>query len=272
VETQTGNGFETLTRYYLTNGVEVTNEIRDATWSFWSLPQRFSGQEFLSPTPRRWLRAKVRLISDDPHVFPSLRRLTFTATDPVIASGVTGVVSPREARLDSLQGFVYTLTPGPFAPDDIGFDRVAIKLPRETAEVFLDYVRIGAQQVNASMELRDGFLVVRLPGSGRTRSSCPRSPPAWSRAAQHHLMGRRKSPDHQIGGAVPEVEGFIETDDGGPAVGPGRLLDHLVALVSRQRLDDQDPPLFPGDRLVQLVGSPLAFLAVPPDILQGVGP
>lgn len=187
VETQTGNGFETVTRYFLTNGIEVTKEkyerakarhrgdivedqVRDATWSFWSLPQRFSGQEFLSPTPRRWLRAKVRLISDEPDLFPSLRSLTFISAAPVIASGVTGEVSPREARLDSLQEFVYTLTPGPFDPDDIGFDRVWVELPQETAEVVLDYVKIGERQVDANVERRNDSLFVRLPQSVRSDS------------------------------------------------------------------------------------------------------
>jgi hypothetical protein len=221
VETQAGNGFDTLTRYYLTNGVEVTkakyeqtkarrrgdiveDQVRDATWSFWSLPQRFSGQEFLSPTPRRWLRAKVRLISDDPDFFPSLRSLTFITTEPVVASGVTGVIFPREAQLDSLQEFVYTLIPGVFGSEDIGFDRISIELPEGAAETTLSYVRIGGQQVNADLDLLDGFLHVRLPQPVRRdsvqigfRTSVFRDPTVFEAVVSHS-----ERPD-EVQGVVP---------------------------------------------------------------------
>ena len=75
VQTQTGNGFQKITRYYLANGREVTKaayegtksrqrgdiveeNIRDASWSDWSNPHRLSGQAFQSPTPRQWLQAR----------------------------------------------------------------------------------------------------------------------------------------------------------------------------------------------------------------------
>ena len=146
VETQTGNGFQTITRYFLSNGKEVTKQayesaksrnrgdiveeqVRDDTWSAYSQPHRFSGQAFLSPSPRQWLRARVRLISDDPAAFPTLRSLTFVANAPIITAGLTGRVFPREAAMDSLQGFRYTIAPVAFNSRDTGFDRALILLP-----------------------------------------------------------------------------------------------------------------------------------------------
>ncbi|MFH1566626.1 MAG: hypothetical protein ABIL09_01405, partial [Gemmatimonadota bacterium] len=87
VLTQTGNGYTTVTRYYDAAGREVTKDAwellkarqrgpvvedmaRDGSWSSWSEPHRVSGERFLSPTPRRWMRARVRLISEDPDLFP----------------------------------------------------------------------------------------------------------------------------------------------------------------------------------------------------------
>ena len=180
VQTQTGNGFQNIKRYYLSNGKEVTKNayegakkrqrgdivdesIRDASWSNWSNPHRFSGQDFQSPTPRQWLQARVALISDDPEVFPKLRSLTFVASEPLISSGLNGVVFPREAVLDSLTEFRYTIKPESFNGADSGFDRVLIVLPPggEGAELLRATVR--GVEVEAIGSLRGDSLLVALP-------------------------------------------------------------------------------------------------------------
>lgn len=180
VETQTGNGFDTILRYFLANGKEVTKDaydaaksrnrgdiveerVRDDTWSSWSQPQRFSGQEFLSPSPRQWLRARVRLISDDPAVFPTLRSLRFSANSPVITAGLVGRIAPREAPIDSLQTFSYTIRPVAFGRSDAGFDRVLIDLPTGSVDAEFVEARVGGSPVEASAILRSDSLIVQLP-------------------------------------------------------------------------------------------------------------
>lgn len=181
VRTQTGNGFTEITRYYLTNGVEVTKEayeatrkrsrgdivndmVRDATWSDWSRPQRFSGQVFQSPSPRRFLRTRISLISDDPEVAPVLRALRIVANEPVISSGVSGYVLPREATLDSLMQFRYTVKPQAFVSRDTGFDRVLISLPAgSSADAELMEVRVGGERVEAIGSFSGDSLIVELP-------------------------------------------------------------------------------------------------------------
>ena len=160
VQTQTGNGFQSIRRYYLANGNEVTKEgyeaakkrqkgdivdesIRDPSWSDWSNPHRLSGQAFQSPSPRQWLQARVTLSSDDPEVFPTLRSLTFIANDPVITSGLSGYVFPREAALDSLMEFRYTIKPVSFRSTDVGFDQVLIVLPPGSTEAELVSATVG---------------------------------------------------------------------------------------------------------------------------------
>ena len=117
IETQTGKGFTSVTRYYDAANREVTKEkwellksrqrgpiveenVRDASWSSWSEPHRVSGERFLSPTPRQWLRVRVRLLSQSADEFPSLRNLSFLITEPVINAGIDGSILPREAGLD----------------------------------------------------------------------------------------------------------------------------------------------------------------------------
>ena len=180
VQTQTGNGFQNIKRYYLANGKEVTKDgyeaakrrqrgdivdesIRDVSWSTWSNPHRFSGQAFQSPTPRQWLQARVALISDDPEVFPKLRSLTFVASDPVISSGLSGSILPREAALDSLTEFRYTIKPAVFNGGDVGFDRVLITLPLGGAEANLVQATVGGVEVEATSALQGDSLLVQLP-------------------------------------------------------------------------------------------------------------
>jgi len=188
VQTQTGNGFQNIKRYYLANGREVTKDayeaaksrqrgdivdeqIRDASWSDWSNPHVFSGQAFQSPTPRKWLQARVTLISDDPEVFPKLRSLTFVANDPVISSGLSGLVFPREAPLDSLVEFRYTIKPVAFSSADVGFDRVLIALPAGGAGAELVGVTVGGIEAVAIGSSRGDSLLVELSVASVRRDS-----------------------------------------------------------------------------------------------------
>ena len=180
VETQTGNGFETVQRYFLTNGKEVTKEayeaaksrnradiveenVRDDTWSSWSQPHRFTGQAFQSPSPRQWLRVRMRLISQDPEVIPTLRSLRFVANAPVITAGLTGRIFPREAAIDSLQEFRYTIIPGSFSGRDAGFDQILVELPAGGEDAEFVGATVAGEAVNATSFLQGDSLVVQLP-------------------------------------------------------------------------------------------------------------
>jgi hypothetical protein len=194
VQTQTGSGFQTITRYFLVNGKEVTKaayesakscnrgdiveeQVRDASWSSWSQPQRVSGQPFLSP-PRGWLRARGRLISEDPEAMPILRSLTFVARPPLITAGLRSEIHPREAALDTLQEFRFLIQPEGFSNEDTGFDVVRIDLPSGSNGAEFIRATVGGQGVDASGGIEKDTLVVLLPPPRVRRDSVE----VWFRA------------------------------------------------------------------------------------------
>ena len=242
VETETGNGFQTIERFFLKNGKEVADrnaweaqksrnrgpiveeQVRDATWSTWSRPHRYSGQEFLSPTPREWLRTRVRLLSDNPQAMPTLRSLTFVANPPVITAGLTGRIHPREAVLDALQEFRYTIVPGAADFRDVGFDRVVIALPPGSGEdAELVGVTVGEQEVAGSGSVGGDSLAVLLPPpmvlrdsvQVRFRTRVYQSPTVFST-----LVGNSQRPDH-VQGVVPAEFGADRVFVPGAVAGPG---------------------------------------------------
>jgi hypothetical protein len=187
VETQTGNGYQKVMRYYLSNGQEVSKEqwdaakarnrgpvvedtVRDASWSGWSLPHRYSGQNFLSPTPRQWVRARIRLISDRADVMAALRTLSLVLNTPVVSSGLTGEVRPRIATLDSLQDFTYVIRPGKATVGDVGFDRLMITMPPGAGGADLVSASVAGKPVAASGTMRGDTLAVVLPTPVRSDS------------------------------------------------------------------------------------------------------
>ncbi|MCC7262026.1 MAG: gliding motility-associated C-terminal domain-containing protein [Candidatus Latescibacteria bacterium] len=178
-QTKTGNTFETVKHYFAKQGTQevevtedkylklpkisqgrITEEIRPGTdWSDWSDLHSFSGATFLSPTPRRFLQARVFLASQDPQAMPVLRSLSLLYNPPLVANGLTGQVLPRQAPLDSLQAFRYTIWPQ-YSSADRGFDQVILQVPSPVQEV-QSFVRGRPVEGIASQE--GDSLLVRLP-------------------------------------------------------------------------------------------------------------
>lgn len=184
VQAQTRSGTELLERliYYRSNGNEVTKEAFDklpnvakgevvtliepgSDWSGWSPMYRFSGQEFLSPSPRRFVQFRIILSSDRPEAAPTLHSLFLDHTRAFI-SEITGVVEPREALLGVPQRFTYRIMPE-FRPGDLGFDRIRIGMPsqadRDSLSVRLDGVHVEPLDVQISAD----SLAIQLPRTVR---------------------------------------------------------------------------------------------------------
>ena len=179
-QTRSGNTFEEQTIYYDKNGNEVTEElynklpkprrgkkeavlVEGADWSGWSDPYRFSGQEFLSPSPRRYVQFAVTLISDRPDTAATLRSLSLDFDDAFLM-GAVGEIEPKEARPGIAQKFVYHLRPQ-FGPGDSGFDRIRVETPSE-ADADNFSVQIDGSPVVLAAEAVQFFpdsLIVELP-------------------------------------------------------------------------------------------------------------
>ena len=98
--------------------------IAGAGWSPWSKLYAFSGQEFQSPSRRRYLEIDVGLVSEDRQ---AAARLDWLAVDfsPPLAGSVVGEIYPLEVQPGLLTEFSYFLRPRQIRT--AGFDRIGVE-------------------------------------------------------------------------------------------------------------------------------------------------
>ena len=116
ISTRTGNETETVRRFFRKDGSELTEsdynglpksfrgEIKErpvpgADWSEWSKPVRNSGDRVVSPSPRKLMKIRARLMSDDPDLAAALKRLSIRFANPWVERAL-GEVYPTQ--LDDL--------------------------------------------------------------------------------------------------------------------------------------------------------------------------
>ena len=152
VQTRTGEELATSVRYFHKNGTEVTAQkyhnklfktfrgdtlvvfVEGPDWSSWSEPHRVSGEAFRSPTPRRYLRMRLDLLTEDPQVTPVLHSLSVQYRDALVQKGIEAEILPREAEVGQWQEFSYHLRPT-YTAGDRGFDGVSIPVPAPARQV-----------------------------------------------------------------------------------------------------------------------------------------
>ena len=130
-------------------------------WSAWSRIYSFSGEAFLSPSPRRYLEIDVRMTSDSPVVGASFDHLAVNFTQP-LAGRVLGEIHPQQALPGMPTKFTYYLRP----ENAIGFDRLAVEsdTPVQFTSVAHNRTALDDAQVDTTAS---GFLV-HLPNRIRT--------------------------------------------------------------------------------------------------------
>lgn len=179
IQTRSGNTLRERTIYHHRNGKEISEAeyrklnkaLRGDTlsvveegedWSEWSTFSQVSGEEFRSPSPRRYLQARLLLNSERLDTAPTLRSLSIHYV-PALAAGSAGSIEPRIAAPGVSQGFSYRILPR-FEAGDSGFDRLLIETPSPAAQDSL-FLRIGGRQVEpAAVRSYADSLVVDLPG------------------------------------------------------------------------------------------------------------
>ena len=175
--TRSGNTFVMRTVYYDRNGKEVSKDTYENLrkskrgdtvevvetgddWSPWSVPYQFSGQRFLSPSPRQFVQLRLNLSSNRPEVAPTLRAVSLDYADAILA-GATGEIDPRQAVPGVAQTFTYTLTPM-FCSGDPGFDRILVQTPALALRDSLA-VRIGGVPIeDFQVSMAQDSLIVQL--------------------------------------------------------------------------------------------------------------
>ena len=132
-------------------------------WSAWSNVYQFSGQEFLSPSPRRFVQFRVIFNADTPDAAPTLRSLALDYTSAFI-SEVLGDIHPKEATPGAPQMFTYVMTPIE-GEGDVGFNRILLETPSQADATSLA-VRVGGQQIEpTAVEIMADSLIIELPNS-----------------------------------------------------------------------------------------------------------
>ena len=178
--TRSGNALQENFRYFRKDGTEVTAEqfdqmpkaLRGETqssigigedWSEWSNFYQRSGEQFLSPSPRRFVQVQLILSSDRPTTAPTVRALEIEFTDAFL-SGVTGEVLPRTAEAGMAQLFSFRIIPE-LESRNPGFDRILLQTPSPVDSLVLTIG--GAEAEPAAVRVAGDSLFVELPRTVR---------------------------------------------------------------------------------------------------------
>ena len=179
VRTRTGNEILETYTYHDKNGKEVserrynklipsfkgqidTSFVAGGDWSAWSRLYSFSGDAFLSPSPRRYMEIDVKLVSSEPDRAATLDFLAIHSTPP-LASRVLGEIFPQQAQPGVPTEFTYYLQP----ENARGFDRLSVE--SDTPVQFTSVAHNGAALAVQIDTTASGFLV-QLPSRIRTDS------------------------------------------------------------------------------------------------------
>ena len=130
ISTRTGNETETLHRFFRKDGSELAEsdynalpksfrgEIKErlvpgADWSEWSRPVNNRGDRVVSPSPRRLMKIRARLMSDDPDLSATLRRLSIRFTSPWVERALGEVYPTQLDHLGKASPLTLYLRPRP---------------------------------------------------------------------------------------------------------------------------------------------------------------
>ena len=131
-------------------------------WSTWSrLYRNPGGERFLSPSPKRYVKFQVRLLSDDPEIAPSLSSISIHYSNPLLKR-VTGQIAPQAVRVDQDTVFTYLITPT-WVPGNSGFDRILVAGALGVDSKTVSVESNGQQIVPRSIAVTGDSIFVLLP-------------------------------------------------------------------------------------------------------------
>ena len=128
VQTRTGDELRQILHYYNKAGKEITPEqwarligvlrgpvdtvyVPAADWSGWSRVYERSGQVVTSPSPRKYMTIRVRMLSDDPEMCVELRSIRVRFTQPIARRILGEVVPSEDVELGRRQEFSFYVRP-----------------------------------------------------------------------------------------------------------------------------------------------------------------
>jgi len=161
IRTRTGDRMQEIKRFFDIDGNEVTErrwnrlpgflqgpavaaEAPGDDWSDWSAPYAYSGELVRSPTPSRYVRLQVRLLSDDPELFAAIRSLSFD-TFPPLVHRATGEIAPEDAARAGEQETLTFFAALRAVPSDLGFDELVLTSPY-APRLSLESIRMAPEE------------------------------------------------------------------------------------------------------------------------------
>ena len=171
IRSRSGNEVKNLLTYYDKNGKEVTERrygklipsfkgpidtarVIGGDWSAWSKLYAFSGQEFQSPSPRRYAQIQLRMVAEDPAVALQLDALSIAFSDPLSQRAVSEIFPTQVAPGEETE-FRFFLRPRETKAS--GFDRLVLETP-----VPVRFIRALVNDAPAAVEdqpVQAGFAV-----------------------------------------------------------------------------------------------------------------
>lgn len=178
LRSRSGNALEPVYTFYNKIGEQVTEEkwksspkvlrgpvdttlVVGEDWGEWSNVYQFSGEAFLSESPRRFILLEMILSTEAPNVAPVVHSLAVEFEDALL-QGAAGRIEPRQAVPNEDTRFTYTLWPQVTAGDS-GFDLLRFIVPGRIDAEGLE-LHIGPELVApARVDQRGDSLLVALP-------------------------------------------------------------------------------------------------------------
>ena len=178
LRSRSGNALEPVHTFYNKIGEQVTEEkwksspkvlrgpvdttlVVGEDWGEWSNVYQFSGEAFLSESPRRFILLEMILSTEAPSVAPVVHSLAVEFEDALL-QGAAGRIEPRQAVPNEDTRFTYTLWPQMTAGDS-GFDLLRFIVPGRIDAEGLE-LHIGPESVApARVDQRGDSLLVALP-------------------------------------------------------------------------------------------------------------
>lgn len=178
LRSRSGNALEPVYTFYNKIGEQVTEEkwksspkvlrgpvdttlVVGEDWGEWSNVYQFSGEAFLSESPRRFILLEMILSTEAPNVAPVVHSLAVEFEDALL-QGAAGRIEPRQAVPNEDTRFTYTLWPQVTAGDS-GFDLLRFIVPGRIDAEGLE-LHIGPESVApARVDQRGDSLLVALP-------------------------------------------------------------------------------------------------------------
>ena len=218
IRTRSGSDVRSVERFFDKGGGEITEqqwhdlpflwqgsvitEFQPTRWSAWSKPYKEPGEWVTSPTPSLFFQVQVRLLSDDPYAYPSIRSISMDYFDPLVREIVGEIVPYRVSQAGKRHTYSCLLR-CTYHSQNLGFDGIVLRSPYPVDMQLVGVRRGTAEQIasgNALALSSENFTLVPAE-----RDSIWIQFPSALKPVRHNVFGIRFSAEVFLKGTSFEV-------------------------------------------------------------------